>query len=110
MTGRETVVSDMSDNLTAGWVHFPDGVDRMDWRYTSIAAVPIRVAKDTPVWGMVIATSDQAGRFEVDEESFASGEIEPLIALSGMIALLVARDTPPPAKEPSATNPIANGT
>lgn len=91
MTGRETVVADMTDVRSAGWVYFPNEAPEPN-KYRSLAAVPIRVSKETPVWGMVIATSDEAGRFEVDDQGVGSGEIEPLRALAGMLSLVVARD------------------
>ena len=87
MTARETVVADTRDTERAGWLYFPTRVSRIEdsERYRSLAGVPILLGdKKNPPWGVVMATSDRAGRFTPlgDER-----DIEPLRLLAGAVAL-----------------------
>jgi hypothetical protein len=58
-------------------------------RYRSIAAVPILVAREKLPWGVVVATSDRAGHFGIDQGTGVR-TAEASRALAGMVALGVA--------------------
>lgn len=86
---REIVVHDVRDAQNAGWVHVPPHKRKPDdaERYRSMAAVPIRVSGVDHLWGVVVATSDQPGRFTIDSEGSVSPSVEPLRLFAGMVAL-----------------------
>jgi hypothetical protein len=66
-------------------------------RYRSIAAVPIQIAGQKHPWGVVVATSDQANHFGV-EQGPGVRTAEASRALAGMVALGVGiRDATVPA-------------
>ena len=95
--GEETVVPDLSamelgtlDRLPPDKRHATDG-----GRYKSIAAVPVRVARDARPWGVVVATSDRASRFTLDHDEKGSLSAEVVRALAGMVALAVASQRAP---------------
>ncbi len=87
--GRELVISDLADKALGSLNNLPEGLERPEDadRYRSVAAVPIIVGDG--VWGVAVATSDQAGRFH-DEEEGGVRNVEAVRALAGMVGLAVA--------------------
>ena len=74
-------------------------------RYRSMAAVPIRVDGMAKPWGVVVATNDRYGHFNLNEE-LGPQNAEGVRLLAGMVALaaVVCKDTPP---SPSGTSASA---
>lgn len=89
---REIVVHDVRDAQNGGWVHVPPHKRKPEdsERYRSMAAVPVRVSGMERLWGVVVATSDQPGRFTIDSEGSVSRSVEPLRLFAGMVALAIA--------------------
>ncbi len=70
-------------------------------RYVSMVAVPVKVAGRDRPWGVVVATSDQAGHFSTDSQPGFKND-EPVRALAAFIALAVAMmDAQDRARSPS---------
>ena len=63
-----------------------------DAKYRSVAAVPVRVANQSKPWGVVIATSDQVGRFDASDNGEAAMSAQAIRILAGMVALIVAAE------------------
>lgn len=58
-------------------------------RYVSMVAVPVKVSGREKPWGVIVATSDQAGHFSADTQPGFKND-EPVRALAAFIALAVA--------------------
>lgn len=89
---QEIIVADSGDPQYANWLHVPDKHENDDERYVSLASVPIRLRPKDIVWGVVVATSDVVGKFELDQTGRASNEVEPLRLLAGIVALIAAAE------------------
>lgn len=89
--GREMVAGDTSEPEARRLFDAPDGLrrDNDNSRYRSIASIPIRLAGEAPI-GVVVATSDVAGRFRVKgaEEDIEPDPVEPLRVLANELALV----------------------
>lgn len=74
-------------NVPQGRIKPGDGA-----KYRSVAAIPIRVASQGRPWGVVIATSDQLGRFDTNDGGEAAMSTQAIRILAGMVALIVAAE------------------
>lgn len=92
LTGRELVVADLADAASNAWHNVPKDlcVDHDGTHYRSFAAVPVRVTNCDPLWGVIIATSDQPSRFEPIRDGTGDSRIEPLRLLAGVVAIAAA--------------------
>lgn len=70
-------------------VSVADRRDDDDARYRSVAAVPIRVAGMSKPWGVLVATSDQVGRYD-PSEGLGGISAQAVRMLAGMAALIAA--------------------
>lgn len=88
----EVILPDAQSHAVLSVLHVPkekrNAADSS--RYRSIAAVPIRVTGISHPWGVVIATSDQVGRFDSNGGGEAAISTEAVRILSGFIALIAA--------------------
>ncbi len=91
---RELIIRNTQDREQANWFHIPPALMRPDDanKYISFAAMPIKVSGLAKPWGVLIASSDQIGRFQTDGSGKGDIQTEPLRMLTGMIALLAAND------------------
>ncbi|KSB90669.1 hypothetical protein AS593_09650 [Caulobacter vibrioides] len=86
----------------------PDTVRSDAARYRSIAAVPVRVDGVTsPPWGVVIGTSNVAGRFDVTSGTEGARSADAIRIFAGAVALIVSgsqmANPPGPASPPTPT-------
>lgn len=91
-TRKEVIIEDANDAGSYGWLHIPQDLVRNDdnRKYVSMVAIPVTVPYLKHPWGVVVATSDQVGRFAKDAEGNGDEDIEPLRMISGMVGLLGA--------------------
>ncbi|BGE84291.1 hypothetical protein Ms3S1_07270 [Methylosinus sp. 3S-1] len=91
-TQREIVASDTSEPEARALFDGPDPSRREEdrARYRSIASIPIKVAGADAV-GVVVATSDVAGRFWIRqrEDETARDPVEPLRNLANALAMVI---------------------
>jgi hypothetical protein len=89
---REYIAEDTSRPDARQIFDAPDSKRRSDdpERYKSIASIPIRLGRGDPV-GVLVATSDVAGRFYLPNEGVdpARDPVEPLRVLSREVALII---------------------
>ena len=72
-------------NIPAGKIQATDSS-----RYKSVAAIPVRVDGDASPWGVVVATSDRQGRFDITPGSPGSAHAEGARLIAEMVALAIA--------------------
>lgn len=94
--GREYVADDTQKIEMRQFFRAPGELDRADdpQRYRSFAAVPIRMNGQKPT-GVVIATSDEPGRFWPQEAlpTDAIDAVEPIRAFASILALIASATT-----------------
>jgi hypothetical protein len=78
--------------------------DEDNQRYCSIAAVPISLRPGTPPWGIVVATSNRPGHFDIGQAPGIQ-TAEALRALAGMLVLAIKITTVRTSPGAAATNP-----
>lgn len=91
---KEIIVEDARDLSVAGWILIPERLKQEDdfHYYVSMVGVPIQVDHSDEPIGVVMATSDRAKRFAIDEmDGRGTDEIEPLRLLADMVALMSLR-------------------
>lgn len=104
---QELVIDDLSQKSQAMWLNVPQDMQKQndDARYRSFAAVPVRAANAEALWGVVVASSDQPGRFYPEEEGTVERNLQPLRLLASCIALSAA----PQCNQNSKVSSIASG-
>jgi hypothetical protein len=92
LRSEEVVLEDVTDPAIRHALNTPAAKDRLSdaSRYRSIAAVPVIPHGAPQPWGVVIATSELAGRFSPVIQSEGSERAEAMRVFSGMIALAVS--------------------
>jgi hypothetical protein len=83
--GIEVVVPDLTDQALGTLYQLPQHKDDDDVRYRAIVAEPICLDDDGNMWGILIATSSEAGHFSVEDRSY----VNVTESLAGMISLAI---------------------